>query len=251
MTELAGRVVILTGASSGIGLATAHRLARAGAKAALLARREDRLRDLAKELGPTARERGGEVLPVVCDVTDRSSVRRAFAEAGSRLGPVDALVNNAGDMLLSKVEKARVEEWERQVDVNIKGVLYCTAEALPGMVERRSGHIVNVSSVAGRRVFPGAAVYCGTKFFVHAFSEGVRQETFDKNVRVTVIAPGLVQTELQGHTSDPEQRARMDARPPMRWLEADDIAREIVHALETPSHVAINEVVIRPTEQER
>lgn len=243
--------MILTGASAGIGLATAHRLAQAGARVALLARRADRLRALGEELGPIARQGGGECLPLVCDVTRKDEVDRALDEAASRLGPAEGLVNNAGDMLLSKVELARVEEWEHQIDVNIRGVLYCTAHVLPRMIERRRGHIVNISSVAGRRVFPGGAIYCGTKFFVHAFSEGLRQETFCHNIRVTVIAPGLVQTELQSHTTEPEQRARMDARPPMRWLQADDIAREIVHAMETPEHVAINEVVIRPTEQER
>ncbi|MGD9693093.1 MAG: SDR family oxidoreductase [Phycisphaerales bacterium] len=251
MPDLKGRVVILTGASSGIGLATAKRLAHAGARVALLARRESLLHDLARELTPIAKPKGGACLPLVCDVASRESVNEALDAARDRLGPPDALINNAGVMLLSTLEKNRVEEWEQQIDVNIKGVLYCTAHALPQMIARKGGHVVNVSSVAGRRVFPGAAVYCGTKFFVHAFSEGLRSETFNHNIRVTIIAPGLVTTELHQHTSEPEQRARMDARPPMRWLDADDVAREIVHALETPEHVALNEVLIRPTEQER
>lgn len=246
MSSLSGKHVILTGASSGIGEATAEALAERGARVAACARRSDRLADLAARCARLP----GKVLPLACDVRDARSVREMTAQARAAFGPVDALVNNAGVMPLSFMDKCLEDQWHETVSVNVSGVLRCLAAVLPEMVARRSGHVVNVSSVAGRRVFPGAAVYCGTKAFVHAVSEGLRSEMVKHNVRVTIIAPGLVRTELQSHTTDPDIVERMKNRPPMRWLEASDIAREIVSALERPEHVCVNEVLIRPTDQE-
>lgn len=246
MTTLHHQHVILTGASSGIGEATALALAERGARVAACARRADRL----KALAARAQALPGAILPLECDVTDAASVRAMAERARAAFGPVDALINNAGVMPLSFMDKCHEQEWLSTVEVNIQGVLRCLAAVIPEMVARRSGHIVNVSSVAGRRVFPGAAVYCGTKAFVHALSEGLRSEMVKHNVRVTIIAPGLVRTELQSHTTDPDIVERMRSRPPMRWLEASDIAREIVTVLERPEHVCVNEVLIRPTDQE-
>ncbi|MGP1309513.1 MAG: SDR family oxidoreductase [Phycisphaerales bacterium] len=254
MSVLANKVVIVTGASSGIGEAAATLLARKGAKVVLAARRVDRLRQLERDL--TGNGRGGRALAVECDVTSRESVRAMVDEAASVFGPVDVLVNNAGVMPLSPIEALREGDWAQMVDVNINGVLNCTAACLPHMTREadgapRGGHIVNVSSVAGRRVFPSAAVYCGTKFFVHAFSEGLRAELCKKGVRVTIVAPGIVETELQRHIPDEELKtAFFERTKAMRKLKADDIANAICYAVESPSHVSVSEVLIRPTDQE-
>jgi NADP-dependent 3-hydroxy acid dehydrogenase YdfG len=173
-------------------------------------------------------------------------------EAVSVFGPVDILINNAGVMPLSPVEALREDDWAQMVDVNINGVLHCTAACLPHITrEGAGGHIVNISSVAGRRVFPNAAVYCGTKFFVHAFSEGLRAELFKKGVRVTVVAPGIVETELQDHIPDEALKAAFFERTKaVRKLQARDVANAIAYAIESPEHVNVNEVLIRPTDQE-
>lgn len=254
MTSLASKVVVVTGASSGIGEATARLFAHKGAKVVLAARRADRLRYLEQEL--TGNGGAGRALAVECDVTDRESVHAMVDEVASVFGPVDVLVNNAGVMPLSPIEALREDDWAQMVNVNINGVLHCTAACLPHMTKEhdgspRGGHIVNVSSVAGRRVFPNAAVYCGTKFFVHAFSEGLRAELFRKGVRVTVVAPGIVETELQGHIPDKALKdAFFERTKAMRKLKAQDIANAICYAVESPAHVSVNEVLIRPTDQE-
>ncbi|TVQ65334.1 MAG: SDR family oxidoreductase [Phycisphaerales bacterium] len=248
MSGVKGRVVIVTGASSGIGEAAAAGLVRRGARVAMVARRGERLAALIEKLrGEGA---AGEAAAFECDVTSRDGVRAMVERVEGGLGPVDALVNNAGVMINSFVEKEREEEWARMVDVNINGVLHCTAAVIGGMLARGSGHFVNVSSVAGRRLFPGAAVYCATKHFVHAFSEGLRSEVTKHGLRVTVVAPGLVETELHDHATDPDMIERAKNRPPMRWLTSEDVAREIVHAMEAPAHVSVNEVLMRPTDQE-
>lgn len=254
MSVLANKVVIVTGASSGIGEATARLLGEKGAKVVLAARRADKLRYIEQDI--TGNGGGGRALAVECDVADRASVSSMVDEAVGVFGPVDILINNAGVMPLSPIEALREDDWARMVDVNINGVLNCTAACLPHMTKEkdgapRGGHIVNISSVAGRRVFPNAAVYCGTKFFVHAFSEGLRAELFKKGVRVTVVAPGIVETELQQHIPDEALKAAFFERTKaMRKLRAQDIANAIVYAIESPEHVNVNEVLIRPTDQE-
>src|SRR5947209_1173137 len=200
--SLDGRVAAITGASSGIGQATARALARAGAQVAVGARREERLRDLASDIESA----GGRALALKLDVSDELSAKSFVDRTRDELGRLDILVNNAGVMLLGPVEGADLDEWRRMVDVNVLGVLYCTHAALPGMREAGGGHIVNVSSVAGRFANAGSAVYNLTKFGVGAFSEALRQETVAAGIRVTVIEPGFVDTELQGHNENPAVR---------------------------------------------
>jgi NADP-dependent 3-hydroxy acid dehydrogenase YdfG len=243
-TELADRVALITGASSGIGRATALELARAGMRTVLTARRADRLEELAREI----REAGSDTRTLVCDISDRGSVLSMAEEAVDSFGHVDALVNNAGVMPNAPIRESRLDDWEAMVDVNIKGVLY-TTHAMLGEIVKRTGHVINVGSVAGRRVFPGGAVYCGTKHFVHAFSEGLRNELTGTGVRVTIIAPGLVKTELQSHIPHEASKERMK-KATFEWLHAEDIARAIRYALEQPAHVDINEILVRPTDQE-
>jgi len=249
MSSVSDKVVVVTGASSGIGRATALELARRNAKVACLARRTDRLSDLAKEI----KEAGGKSLAIECDVADRAHVNHAVETAVETFGPVDILVANAGVMPLSFMDSCDVDGWDRMIDVNIKGVLYAIAAVLPSMLERECGHIVPVSSVAGRRVMPGAAVYCATKHAVHAIAEGLRSEVATRNIRVTTIAPGFVATELQKGVTDErvlkrwEENSRKSAIEP---LESEDIALAIAHALEAPARVSVNEILIRPTRQE-
>ncbi|MDI3328304.1 MAG: SDR family oxidoreductase [Alicyclobacillaceae bacterium] len=241
MAMLKGMVALVTGASSGIGEAVAEALAREGATVVAAARRLDRLEAL------SARTEGA-VAPAQLDVTDRGGFQRLVDEIVERYGRLDVLVNNAGVMLLSYMEKLHVDEWDRMIDVNLKGVLYGIAAVLPHMKERRSGHIVNVASVAGHRVFPAGAVYCGTKFAVRALSEGLRQELTPYRIRVTVISPGIVRTELADHITDEDVRREMAART-LVPLQAGDIAEAVVYAVSRPPHVDVNEIVVRPTEQ--
>jgi NADP-dependent 3-hydroxy acid dehydrogenase YdfG len=245
---LDGKVVAVTGASSGIGEATALALAAEGAAIALGARREDRLRDLAQRIESD----GGRALPIEVDVGDEDSARSFVEKTNSELGSLDVLVNNAGVMLLGPIEGADVENWRRMVDVNVLGLLYCTHAALPIMREQGGGTIVNVSSVAGRFANAGSGVYNLTKFGVGAFSEALRQESVESKIRVVVVEPGYVETELQGHN---EQAVR-DTIEKMRErigdvLQAEDIADGIRWAVTRPPHVSVNEVLIRPSGQAR
>jgi clavulanate-9-aldehyde reducatase len=243
---LAGRVAAVTGASSGIGAATAAALSRAGATVALAARRRDRLEELAAELeGPNSVH---EV-----DVSDEQQARSFIVDAHSQHGALHVLVNNAGLMLLGPVTSADPADWRRMLDVNLWGLLVCTHAALPLIAQSGGGDVVNVSSVAGRRADAGAAVYNMTKFGVHAFSEALRQEALHSGVRVTVVAPGFVETELQGHNTDPVVVSAMErAREHIgEVLQPEDIAEAIVHAVTRPPHVCLNEVVVRPTRQAR
>jgi NADP-dependent 3-hydroxy acid dehydrogenase YdfG len=245
-TPLEGKVAAITGASSGIGEATAEALAGAGASVAIGARRTDRLDELADRIG-------GDVLKQGLDVCDEESAR-AFVEATrERFGQLDVLVNNAGVMLLGPVEGADTEEWRRMVEVNLLGLLYCTHAALPSMREAGGGHIVNISSVAGRIASAGSAVYNLTKWGVGAFSEGLRQEVADAGIRVTIVEPGFVETELQGHNKNPMvQKAIEHMRETVKDpLQASDIADAILYAVTRPEHVSINEVLVRPTRQRR
>jgi clavulanate-9-aldehyde reducatase len=244
---LDGKVAAITGASSGIGEATALALAAEGCAVALGARREDRLEDLAKRIEAD----GGRAVAIRADVADEASARVFIEGAKDQLGRLDILVNNAGLMLLGPVEGANTEDWRRMVDVNLLGLLYCTHAAIPIMREAGGGHIVNLSSVAGRVARLGNAVYALTKFGVGAFSESLRQEALNSNIRVTIVEPGFVETELQEHNEIPAVRDAIEQMREQigRTLEADDIARAIVYAVSQPSHVSLNEVLIRPTGQ--
>ena len=243
---LEGRVAAVTGASSGIGAATVQALAEAGAAVALGARRADRLNEIAQGLQ-------GRSLVREVDVSDEAQARAFVQAAHDELGRLDILVNNAGVMLLGPVAGADVEEWRRMVGVNLLGLLYCTHAALPLIGQGGGGDIVNLSSVAGRRADAGAAVYNMTKFGVHAFSEALRQEALHANIRVTTVAPGFVETELQGHNRNPVvQQAMAKSREQIgEVLRAEDIAEAVVHAVTRPAHVCVNEVVVRPTMQAR
>lgn len=242
------KVAIITGASSGIGYATAMTLAKAGAKVAIGARRVDRLEDLAKQIT----DNGGEVFYQKLDVTKRSECESFTKAVLDKWGSVDILVNNAGLMPLSFFKNLKVDEWDQMVDVNIKGVLYCTGSVISHMKEKKSGHIVNLSSVAGRIVFPAGTVYCATKHAVAAFSEGLRQEfSVRSNIRVTSIEPGVVDTELNDTITDESLSGFVENTKKMKALHAQDIANAILYAVESPSHVNVNEILIRPTAQER
>jgi clavulanate-9-aldehyde reducatase len=243
---LEGRVAAVTGASSGIGAATALALAEAGAAVALGARRTDRLDALAGRMGTRSLVRE-------LDVTEERQAASFVREAHEELGGLHILVNNAGVMLLGPVAGADTGEWRRMIEVNLLGLLYCTHAALPLIGQSGGGDIVNVSSVAGRRADAGAAVYNMTKFGVHAFSEALRQEALHANIRVTTVAPGFVETELQGHNRNPVVQSAM-ARTREQIgavLRPEDIADAIVHAVTRPPHVCVNEVVVRPTGQAR
>jgi NADP-dependent 3-hydroxy acid dehydrogenase YdfG len=245
--DLTGKVVAVTGASSGIGEATALACAGAGAAVSLAARRMDRIEELAERITGE----GGTALAVQTDVADEEQARRFVERTRAELGRLDVLVNNAGVMLLGPIENAPTEEWRRMIDANVYGVLYCTHAALPLMHAQGSGHIVNVSSVAGRFARAGSGVYNLTKFGVGAFSESLRQEAVELGVRVTVIEPGAVATELPGHNRREvlEQMAKNFAG--VQPLEAKDIAEAILYAIAAPANVSINELLIRPSGQTR
>jgi NADP-dependent 3-hydroxy acid dehydrogenase YdfG len=245
---ISGKVAIVTGASSGIGHATAVALAKAGAKVAAGARRIDKLDLLQKQVS----ESGGEIMTQKLDVTKKSDCD-AFVDAViKKWGTVDILVNNAGLMPLSFFKNLKVDEWDQMIDVNIKGVLYCTAAAVPHMIAKKSGHIVNISSVAGRTVFPAGSVYCATKHAVAAFSEGLRQELSQRaNIRVTCIEPGVVATELLNTITDKSLEKYVESSKQMDSLQSEDIANAILFAVDSPAHMNVNEILIRPTTQER
>jgi clavulanate-9-aldehyde reductase len=250
--DLTGRAIAITGATSGIGEATALAAARAGASVALAGRRADRLEDLARRI----EEEGGRAVALPTDVAVEDEARAFVQHAFEQLGRLDGLVNNAGVMLLGPVMGADTNEWRQMIDVNCLGLLYCTHAALPVMANQShppGGHIVNVSSVAGRRAGLGAAVYNMTKFGVVGFSEALRQEALHVGVRVSVVEPGFVETELQGHNEHPmvvdaiaKERERMG-----KVLESEDLANAIVYILAQPDHVNLSEVMVVPTRQAR
>ena len=249
MADMSGKAVAITGASSGIGEATALALARAGASVALGARRGDRIHALARRI---EEETGSTAVALEVDVTDEAQARAFVAGAAERLGRLDVLVNNAGVMLLGTVEDGDAADWRRMVDVNLLGLLYCTHAALPIMRAQGSGDIVNLSSIAGRIARAGSAVYNLTKFGVNAYSEGLRQEVAEGGIRVIVVEPGFVDTELQGHNRD-DVREVLDARREEIGdvLAPEDIADGILYAVSRAPHVSVNEVLIRPTRQLR
>jgi NADP-dependent 3-hydroxy acid dehydrogenase YdfG len=245
--SLEGKKAVVTGASSGIGEATVEALVGEGATVSAGARRLDRLEALAERVD-------GTVHAHEVDVTDEAAARSFIEDSASEMDGLDILVNNAGVMLLGPVAGADVEHWQRMINVNCLGLLYCTHATLPIMGEAGGGHIVNVSSVAGRQASLGSAVYNMTKFGVVAFSEALRQEVLHANVRVTCVEPGFVETELQGHNEHPmvvEAIEKMQKDLGDGILKAADIADAIVYALSRPPNVAINEVLVRPTKQSR
>ncbi|WP_341318211.1 SDR family oxidoreductase [Paraburkholderia sp. IMGN_8] len=240
-----GKVVVITGASSGLGEATARLLSSKGAALVLGARRLDRLEKIAGEL----RARGGKVEVLATDVTRRADVDALVALAVERFGKADVIVNNAGLMAIAPLAETKVDEWERMIDINIKGVLYGIAAALPVFQKQGSGHFINVASVGGIKVFsPGGTVYSSTKFAVRAISEGLRHEVGGA-IRTTIVSPGVIDSELKLGSSH-EASAKMLDEFYQQAIPADSVARAVAYAIEQPANVDINEIVLRPTVQE-
>jgi clavulanate-9-aldehyde reductase len=244
-TDLSNQVVAISGASSGIGEATALACTQAGAAVALAARRADRIGELAERITGD----GGRAVAIPTDVGDEAQARAFVERAHAEFGRLDVLVNNAGVMLLGPIENAPTEEWRRMIHANVFGVLYCTHAAIPLMRGQGSGHIVNVSSVAGRIARAGSGVYNLTKFGVGAFSESLRQETAGGGIRVTLIEPGAVATELAGHNRPEVLEAMAKRFKGVTPLAAEEIASAILYAIGQPPNVSVNEVLIRPSGQ--
>jgi len=246
--DLSGRVALVTGASSGIGDATARALANAGAKVVIAARRKDRLDALACEL----KQSGAEVLAIAADLVREDENRRIVAQTEAHFGRLDILVNNAGVMHLAPIDEADSADWRRMLELNVLALMVSSQAALPGMRRRGGGHIVNISSTAGRIANPNAAGYAATKFGVVAFSEALRREVYKDNIRVSVIEPGAVATELREHIPHAATRQALDAwAGAMRQLQGEDIANAVLYCVSQPAHVNVNEILIRPTDQER
>ena len=245
--ELQSKVAFITGASSGIGEGTARLLAANGVKVVLAARRVQKLNAVLKDI----EQAGGTGLVIEMDVTDTASVKKAVDTAIKTYGKIDILVNNAGLMPISNVESLKLDEWHRMVDVNLKGLLTTTATVLPHLIKQHAGHIINLSSIAGRKLFQGLSVYCATKHAVAAFSDIMRMEITPKyKIRVTSIQPGAVATELFDHISDAKYRQDMEGlKKQMTFLTPDDIAHSILYALQAPDHIDVSEIFIMPSEQ--
>jgi NADP-dependent 3-hydroxy acid dehydrogenase YdfG len=246
---LKGRVALVTGASSGIGEATAFALAAAGAKTAIVARRAERLAAVAERIA----EAGGEALALAADAALESEAKRTLGEVENRFGRLDILVNNAGVMLLSPVAEAEIADFRRMIEINLFGLMTLTRLALPIMKRGGAGHFVNISSVAGRVANPGSAGYAATKFGVGAFSESLRREVYKDKIRVTVIEPGAVATELADHITNPGMKAAVaEMRKVMTEpMQPEDIAAAVLYAVTQHPRVNVNEILIRPTMQER
>ncbi|MBK1880112.1 SDR family oxidoreductase [Pelagicoccus mobilis] len=244
MGTIENKVIVITGASSGIGEETARLLASKGARVVLGARRVERLDSLVADI----QKAGGTAVAQATDVTNREQVSELIQKATTEFGQVDVVINNAGIMPVAPMAMAKVDEWDSMIDVNIKGLLYGIAAALPGMKERGEGHIINVASVAGHKVFPNFSVYCGTKHAVRAISEGLRMENPD--IRVTTISPGLIKTELEDSTPDPAIREGVKDFYSQHAIPPSSISEAIAYAIEQPAQVEVNELVIRPITQE-
>ncbi len=240
-----GKVVVITGASSGLGEATARHLVGQGATVVLGARRTERLQTLVDAL----RQQGRKALAVETDVTQRAQVQHLVDSAVQNFGRIDVMINNAGLMPSSPLERLKIEDWDRMIDVNIKGVLYGIAAALPYMQKQKAGHFINVSSVAGHKIRPGGAVYAATKHAVRALSEGLRQEVKPYNIRTTVISPGAVATELPDSVTEPDIAEAIHKVYEMA-IPAESFAQAVAYAMSQPEDVDINEILFRPTRQE-
>jgi NADP-dependent 3-hydroxy acid dehydrogenase YdfG len=239
--DLQGQVILITGASSGIGMATARLLVPCKARLVLAARSEEKLKGLAREVEAA----GGEALPVAADFSQIEEIDRVFARTADAFGQVDMLINNAGLGVYGLVVDGKPKDWRRMIDLNLFGLMYACQKALPLMLARKRGHIINVSSVAGRFSIPGWAVYVATKWAVNGFTDSLRREVCRENIRVTLIEPGAVDTPW-GENIPPSFQAQRSA-----FLSAEDVARGILYAIEQPPQVAVNEILIRPTQQER
>lgn len=240
--SLANKLAIVTGASSGIGRATTRLLAQAGVKVIMVARRREHLDSLAQEL----KNLPGEVYPLPADLARMPQIDGLFEEV-AQIGPVDILINSAGIGVHDYVEAGKLPDWQRMVDINLMGLMYATQKALKVMRPRRSGHIVNISSVAGRIGIAGWAVYCATKWGVNGFSDAVRREVLKENIRITVIEPGVVETEWGENMPE----SFVSVRKSVIALQPEDVARTILFALQQPEHVGIHELLVRPSQQER
>jgi len=245
MENIKGKVVVITGASSGLGAATARLLSAEGANVVLGARRVDRIQSLADELNA----KGGKAIAIATDVTDHDQVKNLVDAAVQKFGRIDVMINNAGLMPHSPLERLKIDDWNRTIDVNIKGVLYGIAAALPHMKQQKAGHIINVSSVAGHKVTPNGAVYCATKHAVRALSEGLRGEVKPYNIRTTIISPGAVATELPDSITEPDIAAGVSKFYQETAIPADSFARAVAFAMSQPEDVDINEILFRPTSQ--
>ncbi len=246
MSDIAGKVVVITGASSGMGEAAARHLAAKGASVVLGARRADRIEAVAADIVAA----GGKAVAIVTDVTSLVDATRLVDTAVETYGRIDVLINNAGVMPLSPVDRLKVDEWDRMIDVNVRGVFHGVAAALPHMKRQKSGQIINLSSVAGYKVFPGSAVYSATKYAVRAFSEGLRQDLKPYNIRTTVVAPGAVRTELLDHISEADvQKANQDYVGEV-GVSPETFARLAAFIIGEPEDVDVNEIMFRPTAQE-
>lgn len=243
--NIEGKVVVITGASSGLGEAAARHLSEKGARVAIAARRTERLEALADEIT----ENGGKALAVTTDVTEREQVQALVDAAVEEFGRVDVMLNNAGVMPLSPLDRLNVGEWDQMIDVNVKGVLYGIAAALPYMQEQESGHIINVASDAGHEVHPRSAVYAATKHAVRALSDGLRQEVKPYGLRTTIISPGAVESELPDTISEEDVAEETDELYDKHAVPADSFARAVAFAIEQPEEVDVNEILYRPTSQ--
>jgi len=244
--NIKGKVIIITGASSGIGETTAKHLASSGALLSLGARRKDHLDRIVKEI----KDSGGEAIALATDVTQREQVKHLVKFTVETFSRIDVMVNNAGVMPLSRIEELQFDEWDKMIDTNIKGVLYGIGAVLPYMIEQKSGHIINIASVAGHRVplGSGSAIYSATKFAVRALSEGLRQEVTPYNIRTTIISPGAIKTELPNCVTDQNIKLAMKGILDIA-ISADSIARAIAYAIEQPEDFDVNEILLRPTAQ--
>jgi NADP-dependent 3-hydroxy acid dehydrogenase YdfG len=243
--RIKGKIIVITGASSGLGEAAARLLSARGACVVLGARRIERLQQLADELNRTEQR----ALAVATDVTVLDDVKRLVDTAVQNFGRIDVVINNAGLMPLSALERLKVDEWDRMIDVNVKGVLYGIAAALPQMQRQRSGHFVNVSSVAGHKVMSNGAVYSATKHAVRALSEGLRQEVKPWNIRTTIVSPGAVDTELPGTATEPDMVRGLQAFYEANAIPAESFARAVAFAIDQPDDMDVNEILFRPTRQ--